>query len=201
VKKLKFNKIDEFKIIKKNFIDSIKAKKKFLSSARNIKNLIKISKIIKNKYQEGGKIYFAGNGGSASDSNHLSSELISRLAKNRNAIPSGSLNENISLITAIANDYSYNKIFKRQIESNLNDNDIFFSISTSGNSKNIIEALKICKKKKIISILLTGKSGGVAKKYSDFVINVPSSRTQTIQEVHILIGHCVCQILEDSIII
>jgi D-sedoheptulose 7-phosphate isomerase len=102
MKKLKFNKIDEFRIIKKNFIDSIKAKKKFLRSVRNIKNLIKISKIIKNKYQEGGKIYFAGNGGSASDSNHLSSELISRLSKNRNAIPSGSLNENISLITAIA---------------------------------------------------------------------------------------------------
>jgi D-sedoheptulose 7-phosphate isomerase len=201
MKKLKFNKIDGFRIIKKNFIDSIKAKKKFLRSVRNIKNLIKISKIIKNKYQEGGKIYFAGNGGSASDSNHLSSELISRLSKNRNAIPSGSLNENISLITAIANDYSYNKIFKRQIESNLNDNDIFFSISTSGNSKNIIEALKICKKKKIISILLTGKSGGIAKKYSDLVINVPSTRTQTIQEVHILIGHCICQILEDSIII
>ena len=200
MKKLKFNKIDEARIIKKNFIDSIKTKEKFLSSASNIKNLIKISKIIKNKYRKGGKIYFAGNGGSASDSNHLSSELISRLAKNRNAIPSGSLNENISLITAIANDYSYNQIFKRQIESNLNENDVFFSITTSGNSKNIIEALKICKKKKIISILLTGKSGGLAKKYANLLINVPSTRTQTIQEVHILVGHCICQILEDSII-
>ena len=172
MKKLKFNKIDEARIIKKNFTDSIKTKEKFLSSASNIKNLIKISKIIKNKYRKGGKIYFTENRGSARDYNHLSSVLISRLAKNRNAITSGYLNEN----------------------------DVFFSITTSGNSKNIIEALKICKKKKIISILLTGKSGGLAKKYANLLINVPSTRTQTIQEVHILVGHCICQILEDSII-
>ena len=199
MKKLKFKKIAENKIIKKNFEDSIQCKENFLNSIKNINNLVKILRIIKKKYSEGGKIYFAGNGGSASDSIHLSTEIVSKLSKNRKAIPSESLVANISTITAIANDYSYDKIFERQIEANLQKKDIFFAITTSGNSKNIIKALKMCKKRKIESVLLTGHSGGIAKKYANHIINVPSSRTQTIQEVHILIGHCICEVLEESI--
>tara|TARA_B100000609_G_C17100820_1_gene374470 strand:- start:205 stop:810 length:606 start_codon:yes stop_codon:yes gene_type:complete len=199
MKKLKFKKNSDINTIYYNFIESIKAKKLFIENKYEIKNLLNIAKKIKIKLSKGGKIYFAGNGGSASDSIHISTELISKLSKNRAPIPSGDLVSNISLISAISNDFSYKNIFTRQIEANLTNKDIFFAITTSGNSNNIVEALKLCKKKNIYSILLTGKSGGISKKHANNFICVPSNRTQTIQEVHILIGHCLCEILENSL--
>jgi D-sedoheptulose 7-phosphate isomerase len=199
VKKLKFKDINDAQIIKVNFNESIIAKNKFFKEKSNIKNLIQIIKIIKSKFSKGGKIYFAGNGGSASDSSHLSCELVSKLTINRNAIPAISLVDNACLITAISNDYNFKEVFKRQLEANLKKDDIFFAISTSGKSKNIIEALKYCKKQKITSILLTGNLCGKAKFLSNYSIHVPSDRTQTIQEIHILIGHCICEALEASL--
>jgi D-sedoheptulose 7-phosphate isomerase len=197
---LKFKKINNKELIYSNFKESVNVKMLFLKDTNNIENLSKIINIIIKKISLGGKIYFAGNGGSASDSIHLSTELISKLSKERKPIPSGDLVSNISLLTAISNDFSYDKIFIRQIQSNLTRKDIFFAISTSGNSKNIIGALKECKKKKILSILLTGKKGGKAKNFVDSIINVPSNKTQTIQEVHLLIGHCICDSIEKALI-
>ena len=200
MKKINFKKIDEKKIIRKNFMDSLNNIKNYLEDDDNVNNLINICKLIKNKLKKGGKIYFAGNGGSASDSLHLSAELISKLSKKRIALPADNLVSNISAITAISNDYNYKNIFSRQIEANLSKNDIFFAITTSGNSKNIISGLNTCKRNKLTSILLTGYDGGKASKLSDFCIKVPSKKTQTIQELHILIGHCICEIIEESTI-
>lgn len=200
MKKLKFNLVNSKKIILNNFYNSINVKKNFIDDSKNLEFLIKITNVIKKKIAKGGKIYFAGNGGSASDAIHISTELISKLSRERMAIPSSDLVSNISLTSAISNDFSYDKIFTRQIEANFTKKDIFFGITTSGKSKNIIEALKLCKKMKITSILLTGKSGGKSKKFADYTIHVPSNRTQTIQEAHILIGHCICEILENSIL-
>ena len=188
------------KIFEKNFEESVEVKKKFLNEKKNILNLNLICNQLIKHLNLGGKIYFAGNGGSASDSLHLSTELVSRLEKKRKAIASENLVSNVSLLTAISNDYSFDKIFSRQIEANLNYKDIFFAITTSGNSINILNALKKCKEKKIKSILLTGLDGGKAKKIANYTICVPSKRTQTIQESHILIGHCICEILENSVL-
>ena len=198
--KIRFKKINEKKIIHKNFIESLNNIRNYLDDDSKVKNLVNICKFIKMKLKKGGKIYFAGNGGSASDAIHLATELISKLSKKRAALPADTLVSNISVLTAISNDYSYENVFSRQIEANLFKDDIFFGITTSGNSKNIINALYTCKKNKLSSIILTGSNGGKASKISDFCIKVPSKRTQTIQELHILIGHCICEILEESII-
>ena len=200
IKKKNHNSILFGGLIEKNFKESIIAKKTFIRKKKNIKNLNIVCEQLKIHINLGGKIYFAGNGGSASDSLHLSTELVSRLEQDRKAIASENLISNTSLLTAISNDYSFEKIFSRQIEANVTQKDIFFAITTSGNSKNILNALKKCKEKKIKSILLTGLDGGKAKKIADYSICVPSKRTQTIQEVHILIGHCICEILERSVI-
>lgn len=200
IKKKNHNPILFGGLIEKNFKESIIAKKNFIRTKKNIKNLEIVCEQLKTHINLGGKIYFAGNGGSASDSLHLSTELVSRLEQDRKAIASENLISNTSLLTAISNDYSFEKIFSRQIEANVTQKDIFFAITTSGNSKNILNALKKCKEKKIKSILLTGLDGGKAKKIADYSICVPSKRTQTIQEVHILIGHCICEILERYVI-
>ncbi|MDC0863371.1 SIS domain-containing protein [Candidatus Pelagibacter sp.] len=200
IKKKNHNPILFGELIEKNFKESIIAKKNFIRTKKNIQNLKIVCEQLKTHINLGGKIYFAGNGGSASDSLHLSTELVSRLEQDRKAIASENLISNTSLLTAISNDYSFEKIFSRQIEANVTQKDIFFAITTSGNSKNILNALKKCKEKKIKSILLTGLDGGKAKKIADYSICVPSKRTQTIQEVHILIGHCICEILERSVI-
>lgn len=146
-----------------------------------------------------GSVFWCGNGGSASDSQHLAAELIGRFEKDRAPLKSISLNTDTSVITALANDYSFDLIFKRQLEALGNSNDLLVTISTSGNSKNIINVLKEARQKKIFSIALLGKDGGEAKKFSDLSIIVPSNSTARIQEMHILIGHIACYLAEKDI--
>jgi D-sedoheptulose 7-phosphate isomerase len=146
-----------------------------------------------------GKIIFCGNGGSASDSLHLVAELIGRFKKNRKAISAISLNSEISTITAIANDFGYEKIFERQLESIGNINDILIAISTSGKSKNIIKALTKAKKMKIKTILLTSERFTNKKKIADLLLKVPTDEVARAQEIHLLIGHLICEQLENFI--
>ena len=119
-------------------------------------------------YKNGGKLYLAGNGGSAADSQHLAAELISILAYDRNPLPAEAITTDTSAITAIANDYGYEYIFSRQLEGNASDKDMFLAITTSGKSDNLIKALKFCKERGIKTILFTGKDGGQAIKFADF---------------------------------
>ncbi len=148
--------------------------------------------------KNGKKIIFCGNGGSAADSQHLCAELVSKFLKNRKPIPSISLTTNTSTITSISNDFDYRFVFSKQIEALGKSGDILIAISTSGQSKNIIEALKVSKQKGLINILLTGNKIK-NKKYCNIVIDVPAERVDRVQELHILIGHIICENIEKQV--
>lgn len=184
------------KLVKTIIGKSIETKKKF--SEKPLENIIlaanKCISCIKNR----GKILICGNGGSAADSQHFAAELVSKFKLERRGLPAISLTTNTSTITAIGNDYSFEKIFSRQIESIGQKNDILFVISTSGNSKNILESIKAAKKMKIFVIGLTGKSGGKMKNTCDITLQVPSENTPRIQECHIMIIHIICELIEKA---
>lgn len=148
------------------------------------------------RYKLGGRIYIAGNGGSAADAQHLAAEFVSKLAKDRNPLPAEALTVDSSILTAIGNDYGFEKIFSRQIIGKVTSKDIFLAITTSGMSQNIIEALNVCKEMGIPSILFTGKNGGLAKELANYTIIAPGNSTAIIQEIHILMAHTLCQCVE-----
>lgn len=164
---------------------------------------IKLETIVKKIYAKlinGGKIFLCGNGGSAADAQHLAAEFLIRLRPNinRNPIPAISLAMDTSTLTACSNDYDFKYIFSRNLDAlSRKGKDVLIAISTSGNSKNIIEVLKTAKKKNLVSIGFFGKTGGNAKKYCDISINVPSVITARIQESHIFLGHYIFERVED----
>lgn len=149
--------------------------------------------------RKGNKILFAGNGGSAADSQHLAGELVSRFNYDRPGLPAFALTTDTSVLTAIGNDYGYERLFARQIEAVGNSGDIFFGISTSGNSPNILSAFQAARQKGLITVGLTGVSGGKMKPLCDYCIQVPSNATPRIQEGHIVVGHVICCLIEQQI--
>lgn len=163
------------------------------------KNFYKLCSVAKKIIKNGKKILFFGNGGSASDAQHLATELTVRFKKNRKAIAGLSLVTDTSAITAIGNDFGFEKVFSRQIEALANRGDIVLAISTSGMSPNIIEALKICKKLKIKSFAFLGNNGGVAKKFVDYPIMFPIAPTSITQSMQITVGQVFCEYLEETI--
>ena len=166
---------------------------------QSIPDIQQASKLIIKSLQSGKKIMFCGNGGSAADAQHLSAELVGRYMKNRKPLASIALTTDTSVITAISNDYSFNDIFSRQIESIGNKGDILYAISTSSKSVNVIEALKIAKSLKIKTIGVTGNDDSGFKGLCDMIISVPASRPDRIQEMHIAIGQIICEILESEL--
>ncbi len=158
-----------------------------------------VSEKIAKSLKKGGTIFWCGNGGSASDSMHLSAELIGKFKKKRKPLKSISLCGNPSTLTCIANDFGFQNIFSRQLEALAKQGDILIAISTSGKSKNIIEALKIAKRLKVFSITLAGNGGGQCKKYSNKSLIVKSQNVARIQETHILIGHIICELIEKNL--
>lgn len=159
----------------------------------------KASQLMIDVVKSGGKIIIFGNGGSAADSQHMACELVGKFKRERRAIPAISLTANTSNLTAISNDFSYEISFKRQLEAIARDGDIAIAISTSGNSKNVIEAIKCAKRLGLDTIALTGMTGGTLVKEADLSIIVNSDDTPRIQEAHILIIHIMCQLIEDAI--
>jgi D-sedoheptulose 7-phosphate isomerase len=166
------------------------------------KDVIIIIENLKKKLKRGGKLLFCGNGGSAADAQHLAAEFIVRLRPqvNRNPIPAITLTQDTSTLTACGNDYSFDDIFLRPFQALAKKDDVLICISTSGNSKNIINVLKEAKKSKIYSICLLGKGGGKAKKLATKSLIVTSNNTARIQECHIFLGHFILEKLEDYII-
>ena len=151
--------------------------------------------------KKSGKIMFAGNGGSAADSQHLAAELIGRFMKDRNPMAGIALTTNTSIISAVANDYLFDDIFSRQVEGLGKPGDVFLGISTSGNSPNILKAIEAAKSIGIITIGLTGNGGGKMAQAVDYLIDVPyKGKSARIQEVHILIGHVLCELIEDAVL-
>ena len=170
-----------------------------ISNSKVLNNRISdsIDAILKS-LQNNGKIIIFGNGGSAADAQHFAAEFIGRFKKERDAIPAIALTTDSSIITSLANDYSFDKIFERQCEALIQPNDIIFVLSTSGNSPNVINGVKVAKKKNIISIGLLGNNGGNLKDHLTIPIIVTSNSTPRIQEVHRIILHAICQIVEDN---
>ncbi|MFW6134451.1 MAG: D-sedoheptulose-7-phosphate isomerase [Elusimicrobiota bacterium] len=162
-------------------------------------NISKAADTVIDTYKNGGKLILFGNGGSAADAQHIATELVSRFRKERKTLSAVALTTNTSLLTAISNDYNFEKIFSRQIESIGNEKDTVIAISTSGNSLNVIEGAKKAQQRGIKVIGLTGSSGGELKKHCDILINVPSSITSHVQECHITVGHIICHIAEEEI--
>ena len=161
---------------------------------------IKIAGIqIAESLAKGGTLFWYGNGGSAADSQHLAAEFVGRFEKDRKALRSIALTTDTSILTCIANDYSYEDIFSRQLEALARTGDVLVVISTSGNSKNILRALKAAKKLGVKTIALLGKDGGLAEGHSDLAIVIPSVSTARIQEAHILIGHILCDLIEGEL--
>ena len=150
-------------------------------------------------FAAGKRVYFCGNGGSAADAQHLAAEFTGRFYKDRKALPAEALHCNTSYLTAVANDYSYDVVYARMISGIGNPGDILVGLSTSGNSLNIIRAFEAAKQNGMRTVAFTGLTGGQMKQGSDFLLNVPSTDTPRIQECHILIGHIICELVEEKL--
>jgi len=179
--------------------ESIKVKQALLADVNLIAQIDAVVKVITTAFQNGNSVYFAGNGGSAADAQHLAAEFSGRFYKDRKALPSEALHCNTSYLTAVANDYSYEVIYARLIEGITKPGDVLVGISTSGNSGNIVKAFEMAKTKQVVTIGFTGDKGGKMKEISDYLINVPSNDTPRIQESHILVGHIICELVESNI--
>lgn len=184
--------------IKSIITESISVKSDILANEQLLDTISQIVKKIVSGLKGGQRIYFCGNGGSAADAQHLAAEFSGRFYKDRKALPAEALHCNTSYLTAVANDYGYDLVYSRIIEGIGEAGDILVGLSTSGNSANIIKAFETARLKNITTIGFTGMSGGVMKGLADFLINVPSTDTPRIQESHIMVGHIICELVEDS---
>jgi D-sedoheptulose 7-phosphate isomerase len=183
----------------KNIIEaSINVKQQVLQDENLLKVVCEVVNKIVAALQNGNRIYFCGNGGSAADAQHLAAEFSGRFYAERKALPAEALHCNTSYLTAVANDYGYDAVYARLIDGIGNNGDILLGLSTSGNSTNIVKAFEVAQSKNIITVGFTGASGGSMKELSDFLMNVPSTDTPRIQESHILLGHIICQLVEEK---
>lgn len=182
--------------IKQAIENSIKVKNEILNDDSLLNKIIEAVNIITTSYKQGGKVYFCGNGGSAADCQHLAAELSGRFYYDREPLYAEALHVNTSYLTAVANDYSYDMIYQRMVQAAGQKGDVLVGISTSGNSKNVVLAMKKAKELGMKTIGLTGDKGGEMKNISDILLNVPSSDTPRIQEAHIMIGHIICELIE-----
>jgi D-sedoheptulose 7-phosphate isomerase len=182
--------------IKKTISASIAVKEKLLTDERILQTTSDVVDVIVKCFKSGSRVYFAGNGGSAADAQHLAAEFSGRFYTDRLALPAEALHCNTSYLTAVANDYSYNEIYARLIRGIAHPGDVLVGLSTSGNSGNIVNAFETARQMNVITIGFTGESGGKMKLLSDYLFNVPSTDTPRIQESHILLGHIVCELVE-----
>lgn len=185
--------------IKNNIGESIEAKKRLLGDDRLLLTIEEVSRICIDAYEKGNKIMVCGNGGSASDAQHMAGELVGRYKMERNGIPALALNANTAVMTALGNDYDYDSIYAKQVVALGKKEDVLFVISTSGNSGNTVLACEAAKKMGITTVALTGMGGGKLKELCDYVINVPSDNTPRIQEMHILVIHSICGLIEKEL--
>ena len=184
--------------IKKIIKASIDTKQSVLQNEGLLKTIEASVDVIVNAFRNGNRVYFCGNGGSAADAQHLAAEFSGRFYTDRKALPAEALHCNTSYLTAVANDYGYDEIYSRLIDGIGEGGDVLVGLSTSGNSPNILKAFNTAKKKEMITIGLTGKSGGEMRTFCDHLINIPSTDTPRIQESHIMVGHIICQLVEEK---
>jgi D-sedoheptulose 7-phosphate isomerase len=178
--------------------DSIEVKQSILQDDEMLLRLQHAVEVTVTALQNGNRLWFCGNGGSAADAQHLAAEFSGRFYLDRRALPAEALHCNTSYLTAVANDYCYDDVYARLVEGVCSHGDILFGFSTSGNSKNICKAFASALNRNIYTIGFTGASGGALKGSSNLLFNVPSSTTPRIQEAHILLGHIICQLAEEK---
>lgn len=184
--------------IKESIQQSISVKNKILQDVDFQQRIAKAAEMMVVCLKQGGKIHFCGNGGSAADAQHLAAELSGRFYYDRPALNAEALHCNSSYLTAVANDYGYERIYSRLMQGTAHPGDVLVGISTSGNSQNIIHAYEVCREMGVGIVSMTGENGGMMKAFSDVLLNVPSLDTPRIQESHIMIGHIVCEMVESQ---
>ena len=178
---------------------SIEVKQKLLQDDAMQQNIQIVANTCANVFRAGGKVLFCGNGGSAADAQHLAAELSGRFYTDRDPLYSEALHVNSSFITAVANDYSFDVVYSRMVKASGRKGDVLVGISTSGNSKNIINALQQARDLEMITVGMTGEGGGKMKDLCDYLLMSPSKDTPRIQETHILMGHIICQLIEEQL--
>jgi len=183
----------------KQIADSAATKQAILDNETLLDAIVTVAQECVAVYRKGKKTMLAGNGGSAADAQHIAAELVGRYGFDRPSIPSLALTTDSSNLTAIGNDYGYDKVFSRQLEGMAQEGDLFIGISTSGNSQNIINAFESAKERGVITVALVGRDGGKMAQMADFALIIPSNATPRIQESHILIGHILCDIIEKEL--
>jgi D-sedoheptulose 7-phosphate isomerase len=188
----KFKKLAQTKLT-----ESIQVKESILSNEDLLENMRLVAEKIISTFQQNGRVYFCGNGGSAADAQHIAAEFTGRFYKDRAPLYAEAFHVNTSFITAVANDYSYDEIYSRLAQAKMDEKSILVGFSTSGNSTNIIKAFEYCRSKNFTTIGFTGESGGKIKELSDILINIPSNDTPRIQEAHITVAHIICEYVEN----
>jgi len=183
--------------IKEILLESIQVKEELLRE--HVGRIVEITELIIDCLKKKGKVLVFGNGGSASDSQHIAAELVGRFKKDRTALAAIALTTNTSVITSLANDYGYDIIFSRQIEALAGKNDVVIGISTSGKARNVALGLKQAKKMDLRTVALTGGDGGEIAKLAEVSLVVPSAVTARVQEAHITIGHIICELIEQAL--
>ena len=178
---------------------SIAVKEKIIGDTELLNRIRTVAEACILSFKNGGKVLFCGNGGSAADAQHLAAELSGKFYINREPLDAEALHVNTSYLTAVANDFGFNEVFSRLLKAKGKKGDVLIALSTSGSSPNIIDAVEIANKLGMITVGLTGDSGGKIKKLCNFLINVPSSDIPRIQESHIMIGHIICEIIETNL--
>ena len=177
---------------------SIETKQQVLGDETLLQTVCDVVNTIVTAFKNGNRVYFCGNGGSAADAQHLAAEFSGRFYTDRKALPAEALHCNTSYLTAVGNDYGFDVVYSRMIEGIGEEGDVLVGLSTSGNSANIINAIEAAKQKKMTTVGFTGLTGGQMRSVCDYLINIPSTDTPRIQESHILIGHIVCQLVEEK---
>ena len=191
--------MDHAAVLKKNLLASIAAKQQFLDSHRELANFARAVDVVVQRYRNGGRIYIAGNGGSAADAQHLAAEFVSKLARDRAPLAAEALTVDSSILTAIGNDYGFEQVFARQLAGKASPRDVFLGITTSGKSPNILKALEQCRALGIASIAFCGRDGGPARLLADHCVIATGTATSTIQELHIVLAHSLCECVEAAL--
>jgi len=178
---------------------SIDTKQRLLADAVLLHQIEAITQLVASAFRSGNKVLFCGNGGSAADAQHLAAEFSGRFYTDRDPLPSEALHVNTSYLTAVANDYSFDVVYSRMVKGMGRKGDVLFGLSTSGNSVNIIKAFEQAQQIGMITVGFTGETGGKLKNLCDHLINIPSKDTPRIQEAHIMVGHIICQLVEEQL--
>jgi D-sedoheptulose 7-phosphate isomerase len=184
-------------IILKRFKESSEVKTRFLKE--NLPNFLEVIKLVSRTFEGGNKLFFFGNGGSAADAQHMAAEFVNRYIMNRPPLPAIALTTDTSILTSVSNDFAFSEIFAKQLRALGKERDVAIGITTTGNSPNIIKAFEVAKEMGMKTVAFTGNDGGAVGKMADLPLVVPSASTPRIQEAHILIGHILCEMVEQSL--